>query len=85
MRAMLIAGVCLVGLSGGALAQDLAKFPQVCMRGDRLSAYQQVDLPMAEALANEFRHGMRALEADTLAGAQKFAAGAGRHGSFTEH
>jgi len=68
-----------------ALAQELAKFPQVCMRGDRLSAYQQFDLPIPEALANEFRHGMRSLEADFMAGAQKFASGAGRHGSFTEH
>ncbi|MBM3290182.1 MAG: crotonase/enoyl-CoA hydratase family protein [Candidatus Hydrogenedentes bacterium] len=68
-----------------ALALEIAKFPQVCMRGDRLSAYQQFDLSMPEALANEFRHGMRSLEADTLAGAQKFASGAGRHGSFTEH
>lgn len=64
------------------LAQEIARFPQVCLRGDRLSAYQQFDLTFEEALANEFQHGMRALEAESLAGAQRFASGAGRHGSF---
>jgi enoyl-CoA hydratase len=64
------------------LAQEIARFPQVCLRGDRLSAYQQFDLTFEDALANEFQHGMRALEAESLSGAQRFASGAGRHGSF---
>jgi enoyl-CoA hydratase len=72
-------------LAAEALAHEIAKFPQVCMREDRLSAHQQFDLPLPEAFANEFRHGLRSLESDSLAGAQKFASGAGRHGSFTEH
>src|SRR6202008_1578874 len=37
------------------LARSLAQFPQTCMRNDRLSAYEQWDLPWQEALANEFR------------------------------
>lgn len=65
-----------------ALATELVAFPQVCMRGDRLSAYEQSSMALDEALANEFRHGLRALSAETLAGATKFAQGAGRHGSF---
>src|SRR5215831_1952029 len=40
-----------------ALARDLARFPQTCLRHDRLSAYEQFDLSWEEALRNEFRHG----------------------------
>jgi enoyl-CoA hydratase len=49
------------------------------MRGDRLSAYLQHDLPFERALAQELELGMRAL-AEGVAGAQRFAGGAGRHG-----
>ena len=63
------------------LAREIAAFPQVCMRGDRRSAYEQFDLPIDEALANEFRHGLRALE-NAAEGVQRFAQGAGRHGKF---
>jgi enoyl-CoA hydratase len=63
-----------------ALARDLARLPQVAMRGDRLSAYEQWDLPYQEALANELRHGLSALGAEAVAGARRFAAGVGRHG-----
>ncbi|HRK36018.1 MAG TPA: crotonase/enoyl-CoA hydratase family protein [Candidatus Hydrogenedentes bacterium] len=66
------------------LALEISKFPQVCMQGDRLSAYQQFDLPLPEALRNEFEHGLRSLAADSLAGAQRFASGAGRHGAVEE-
>jgi enoyl-CoA hydratase len=65
-----------------ALAAELARFPQLCMRHDRLSAYEQHDLPLDAALANELRHGLVALERETAAGAARFAAGAGRHGAF---
>jgi len=64
------------------LALELARFPQICLRGDRLSAYQQFDLSLDEALANEFKHGLVALNAEMSAGAERFASGAGRHGSF---
>lgn len=65
-----------------AMAHELARFPQAAMRGDRLSAYEQWDLDHEAALANELRHGMAALNAETLAGATRFASGSGRHGSF---
>ena len=66
------------------LARDLAQFPQVCMRGDRQSAYEQFDLRFEQAMANEFTHGLAALAEETSAGAKRFAGGAGRHGSFEE-
>jgi len=62
-----------------ALARDLAALPQACLRSDRLSAYEELDLPFAEAMANEFRHGVRVLD-EGAAGAQRFVTGAGRHG-----
>ena len=49
------------------------------LRGDRLSAYEQWDLELPAALANELGHGGRAL-AEGVAGAARFAGGAGRHG-----
>jgi enoyl-CoA hydratase len=64
-----------------ALAAELARFPQVCLRQDRLSAYEQHDLRLSDALANEFRHGLESLQG-AAEGAASFAAGAGRHGSF---
>jgi enoyl-CoA hydratase len=65
------------------LAADLARFPQTCLRHDRLSLLEQDGLEEMDALAVEMRHGMVSLSADALAGAQRFAAGAGRHGDFS--
>jgi enoyl-CoA hydratase/carnithine racemase len=65
-----------------ALAHELARFPQLCLRHDRLSAYEQHDLGLEEALANELRHGNVALEHEAAEGAARFAGGAGRHGAF---
>lgn len=64
------------------LAKKLCAFPQLCMRHDRLSAYEQFDLSMTDALRGEFAHGSHALQQETFAGATIFAKGAGRHGSF---
>jgi enoyl-CoA hydratase len=64
-----------------ALAHELARLPQLAMRGDRLSAYEQWDLPYQEALANELRHGLSAMSAEAVAGARRFTAGVGRHGA----
>ncbi|MCE9524147.1 MAG: crotonase/enoyl-CoA hydratase family protein [Alphaproteobacteria bacterium] len=67
------------------LAAELAHFPQVCMRHDRLSAYQQWDLGYAEAMANEFAHGQATLlSGEALSGAGRFASGKGRGGSFSD-
>jgi len=65
------------------LAHELAVFPQICMRHDRLSAYEQHDLPLHEALSREFAHGLESLASPELAaGLKRFRGGAGRHGSF---
>ena len=67
------------------LAQELARFPQTCMRHDRLSAYQQWDLDYAEAMANEFDHGRASMASgETQLGASRFASGHGRSGSFAD-
>jgi enoyl-CoA hydratase len=64
------------------LARELAALPQAGLRGDRLSAIEQWDLPGPEAVANELRHGMATLASgEAAAGAAGFAAGQGRHGA----
>jgi len=65
------------------LARQLAAFPQRCLRNDRLSSYRQWDLSLQDALREETRLGVEVLESgETLAGARRFAAGAGRHGAL---
>jgi enoyl-CoA hydratase len=64
-----------------ALAHELAKLPQGCLRSDRLSAYEQWDLGWEDAWHNEARRGLEVIRSgETRAGAARFAAGAGRHG-----
>jgi enoyl-CoA hydratase len=64
------------------LAHELAELPQAALRADRTSAYQQFGMTLDAALANELALGSHAL-AEALAGAQRFSAGAGRHGEHT--
>ena len=64
------------------LAHQLAAFPQTCLRGDRMSAIEQFDLPFEQAMANEFKHGLQSLEKEAGTGAARFAKGVGRHGHF---
>jgi enoyl-CoA hydratase len=63
------------------LAARLARFPQTCLREDRLSVLEQPGLSEPAALANELDHGRRSL-AEVQAGVERFRAGAGRHGAF---
>jgi enoyl-CoA hydratase len=64
------------------LAGEVARFPQECLRHDRLSAYEGLELPFAAALANEFEHGLASLHAGAaVQGALRFADGEGRHGA----
>jgi enoyl-CoA hydratase len=66
-----------------ALAKELAKFPQRCLRSDRLSAYEQWSMDLGGALQNEFRRGREVMASgETREGATRFAQGAGRHGKF---
>jgi enoyl-CoA hydratase len=64
-----------------ALAEQIAAFPQTCMRQDRLSTYDQHGLPLDRALDVEWVHGGRSL-LDALTGAARFRDGEGRGGSF---
>ena len=64
------------------LAQDIAAFPQLCLRADRESSYRQWELTDQEAIAVEMQLGQRAFREETQQGAQRFAGGAGRHGAF---
>ncbi|HTQ13840.1 MAG TPA: crotonase/enoyl-CoA hydratase family protein [Rhizomicrobium sp.] len=68
-----------------ALALAISKFPQACLRGDRMSAYEQFDVDFPQAMANEFRHGLATLRSgESLRGAARFSAGKGRGGSFDD-
>jgi enoyl-CoA hydratase len=65
------------------LAKDIARFPQTCLRADRLSALRQWDLEEEDAIANEMRGGLQVIASgETLSGASRFASGIGRHGAF---
>jgi enoyl-CoA hydratase len=65
------------------LAKSIAKFPQLCMRSDRLSSLAQWSLSESDALREETRLGREVIRSgETQRGAALFASGAGRHGSF---
>lgn len=61
------------------LAADLARLPQSCLRSDRLSVLEQESMAEEAAMSNEVRRGLPVL-GEAVAGAARFAAGAGRHG-----
>ncbi len=65
-----------------ALARQIAGFPQQCMKADRASAYGQWDHDLAEALRREGAGGYPIVFEEAIAGADRFATGAGRHGEF---
>lgn len=84
-------GMCdrVVAKGGGraaaeALAHDIARFPQECMLADRRSAYGQWDLPLREALRQEYQGGQSCLRNEGVAGAGRFAGGKGRHGDYRD-
>jgi enoyl-CoA hydratase len=65
------------------LAREISRFPQQCLRHDRLSAYQQWDLDIEAATVNEYHHGKTVIDSqETRLGATRFSQGAGRHGAF---
>ncbi len=65
------------------LARSLARFPQLCLRNDRESAYRQWALDLPAALRLETELGRAVIKSgETRDGAARFAAGAGRHGDF---
>ncbi len=62
------------------LAAELAALPQLCLRADRRSALDQWGLTEAAAIDAEFA-GLSEVAVESLAGAKRFADGAGRHGA----
>jgi enoyl-CoA hydratase len=63
------------------LAHQLAALPQVCLRSDRMSALEQWGLTEDDAAVGEARRGRDVIRSgETLAGAARFAGGAGRGG-----
>ena len=65
------------------LAKSLSAFPQICMRADRRSAYDQWGVSEGDAIISETVKGIAVLKSgETVRGASRFAAGAGRHGVF---
>lgn len=68
-----------------ALAAEIARFPQTCVRSDRAAVYDGLGASLEEALRIEFEHGQRALADPALvAGATAFSTGTGRGGSFNK-
>jgi len=65
------------------LAEQLAAFPQRCLRNDRRSALDQWSLDEPAALARETELGLATLASgEALEGSARFRGGAGRHGAF---
>ena len=63
------------------LAHEIAALPQRCLRTDRRSRYEQWDAAARRRAAQRVPARPHVLEAgDAVAGASRFAAGAGRHG-----
>jgi enoyl-CoA hydratase len=67
-----------------AMAREIARFPQECMRADRRSVYTQEGLGLREAMRREWYGGLPALMNEGAAGAARFASGKGRHGDFED-
>jgi enoyl-CoA hydratase len=64
------------------LARELAALPQECLRSDRMSAIESLSLPLPDAMANEFRHGLEILAGPgMIEGVSRFRGGAGRGGA----
>ena len=66
-----------------ALAHDIARFPQSCMRADRRSVRAQHGLNLRDALRQEW-HGSKTEVTKGIEGAARFASGKGRGGDFND-
>jgi enoyl-CoA hydratase len=65
-----------------AIAEEISRFPQECVRVDRASVLRTYGRPIREALRSEWENGQDVVAAETAAGAARFAGGKGRHGDF---
>lgn len=65
------------------LAEDIAAFPQTCLRHDRHSLLGQWSLSETDALRAEMTLGLKTISSgETVDGAKRFKSGEGRGGSF---
>jgi enoyl-CoA hydratase len=64
-------------------AREISRFPQLCLRTDRMSSYCQWGMSIDDALHNEASEGRRPLEEESREGAARFAEGRGRGGDFS--
>jgi len=65
-----------------ALAAEIARFPQQCMRADRRSALASHGVPLRDALIQEWDGSREIVAAEGIEGARRFASGRGRGGDF---
>ena len=67
------------------LAEDLVRLPQLCLRNDRRSVFDQWSLDEPAALLHETELGLATIASgETQAGAARFRDGKGRGGSFVD-
>lgn len=67
-----------------AMAHEIARYPQACMRADRRSVRMQQGRSEREAMQYEWYNGIPAFAEEGAAGAARFASGKGRHGNFSD-
>lgn len=57
------------------IARQLVTFPQGCMNADRTGSFE-------DAMRLEYDNGIKVIDSESVKGAARFSAGAGRHGKF---
>ena len=67
-----------------AMALEISRFPQTCVRADRRSVYVQQGLEIDDALRAEWNNSVGVFRQEGLEGATRFASGVGRHGDFSK-
>jgi enoyl-CoA hydratase len=65
------------------MAQEIARFPQECMRSDRASPTRLGQIG-ARGLESDWATSAGIVKAEGIAGATRFAEGKGRHGDFKD-
>jgi len=66
------------------LAEQLCEFPQMCMKVDRMTSYQQWGMDIKDALKLEAIEGEKPVLAEAKNGAARFSSGLGRGGDFSK-
>ena len=64
------------------IARVISKFPQACVRADRNSIKNQVNLDIKQGLEYEWNNSKKVVSKEGIKGATRFTGGLGRHGDF---